>query len=229
MIAEDREKNSAAPGKALLTEALHGGRRFVLLLRAFAVDVPIGGPSRVIRNMTEDFSDALTGWRVYALGSGNSGRSTNQVVEWLAPHVSLLMVVNAIDPYPPERAAKLYMTDTEWRTFVFPLIGEAAATVLFLPGEGQPVSGGVTEELAAIERLGRNTDTIVVLADPNNGLSDGITKLFIEATPTAPAAAVSSADALRKRGYAAVLHEQEIAATPTLLINAVLTLLQGNR
>jgi hypothetical protein len=138
------------------------------------------------------------------------------------------MVVNAIDPNPPERAAKLYMTDTEWRTFVFPLIGEAAATVLVLPGEGQSLSGGVMEELAAIDRLGRHADTIIVLANPNSALSDDISKLFTEATPAA-AARVSSADALRKRGYAAVLHEQEVAANPALLLEAVLTLLPGNR
>jgi hypothetical protein len=179
--------------------------------------------------MTEGFSDARIGWRVYALSTNNSGRSTNQVVEWLAPHVPLLMVVNSIDPYPPERAAKLYMTDTEWRTFVFPLIGEAVATVLVLPGEGQSLSSGVMEELAAIDGLGRTDSTVIVLANPNRALSDDTAKLFIEDTPATPAAPVSSADALRKRGYAAVMHEQEIATNPALLIDAVLALLPGNR
>ena len=74
-IAEDRRLNSAAPGKALLEEALGGNRPFVLLLRAFTIDVPIGRPSEVVKKLTDRFGDARFGWNVFTILADNSGRS----------------------------------------------------------------------------------------------------------------------------------------------------------
>jgi hypothetical protein len=118
----------------LLREALESKRRFVLLLRAFSVDVQIASPSDLVKSMVSGFSDARMGWCVISLNS--DGQSTAHVVDWLAPHFALLLLVNAIDPRPPSGAAKLYMTNAEWRRFVFPLIAEAAAVVMVLPAEG---------------------------------------------------------------------------------------------
>lgn len=224
-MAEDRRRNSAAPGKALLDEALGENRPFVLLLRAFTVDVPVGRPSEVVRKLTDRFGDARIDWNVFTIMTDNSGRSAHRVVEWLAPYAPLLMVVNAVDPNPPERAAKLYMTDPEWRSLVFPLIGEAAVIVLVLPPEHQSLPDGVIDELGAINRLGRKADTVIVLADPA-GVLDFSAVLTENASP-APSATPVSPEALRDWGFGVVLREQEVAANPNLLVEAVMARLKS--
>jgi len=139
--------------------------------------------------------------------------------------------VNVIDPEPPEGVAKLYMTNAEWRRFVFSMIAEASAVVLVLPAEGAALTRGVVDELQAVDRLGRTADSVVVLADAAGTFSgaavDGMTRLMVGPDIPALGASLSSAEALRGRGFAAVLREEEIAANPQLLIEAVQARLAG--
>lgn len=116
------------------------------------------------------------------------------------------MVVNAIDPNPPERAAKLYMTDPEWRSLVFPLISEAAVTVLVLPPEHQ----------------GRHRHHAPEPGRRPGLLGDTHGRCFPGAIlhPGLP-------EVLRDWGFGVVLREQEVAANPALLVEAVLARLKS--
>jgi hypothetical protein len=115
-------------------------------------------------NTIKDGIDARFSVRGFVLRPDQIGHSAARVAEWLAGLVDLLMVVNVVDPEPPAEPAKLFMTNTEWRRFVFPLIAEASAILLILPPDTQALTGGIKDELIALEKLGRNADTIAEIA-----------------------------------------------------------------
>jgi hypothetical protein len=218
-LAKDRERNSAAPGKALLKRALDEDHPFVLLLRAFTVDIRIGRPSDTLQSLTSRFGDARFEWRVFELKSENSDRSLHRIAEWLAPHVSILMVVNALDPLPPEHVAKLYTTDLKWHNLVFPLIGEAAAIVVVLPSAFPSLSPGVIDELKAISGLDRKANTVIVLAEPAQGLD--VSAMLMQVEPS-DSTFDSPERLFRDEGFS-VLREQEISSKPGLLVEEVMT------
>lgn len=219
MIAKDRIINSAGPAKTILADALERDRHFVLFLRSFSIDVPVGSSPDALKSTTNRLSDGRFKWRTFTVRTDVSSRSAHKIAEFLAPHAPMVMVVNAVDPFPPEKVAKLYATDVDWRNLVFPLIAEAAATILLLDPASRSLDGGVADELTALVRLERTSDTIIVLADP------ATTRSFwdaAEALPLVRSLNQNSPEELRKLGFEVLLRESEITSTPTALIDAVM-------
>jgi hypothetical protein len=155
------------------------------------------------------------------------GHTTRRVSDWLAGHADHLLIVNPMDIDLPKAAAKLYMTNVDWRKFVFCLIAEASAIVLIVPHDAKDLSRGLGDEMHAIDALGRKADTVVVAADSPS--DDPLEQLLFpghntDARPSQPQPVMG---ALAGMGFGPVLIESEVASNPQKLVSAVLAKLKS--
>ncbi len=219
-LAEDRKRNSAAPGKALLSAALHENRPFVLLLRAFSGDQQTVPLSSLPPGVGIPGDNPTIGWRRMSLNADYVGHSTARIAGWLTGTVDILMVANVLDLEPPIGPAKLFMTDVEWRGFVFPLIAEASAILLLLPPYEDALTSGLQDELFALGALGRNADTVAILLKQEE-LEDDIFDSFCEKKKVENAKLLSIDD-FAKYGFAQMFEESDLSDHPQLLVNTLM-------
>ncbi len=160
MIDDDRKNNTSRQAKALLEDKLRADKPFLLLLRAFSVDVKSGLATGAWDRAAGTVSDPRVRWQMSAYD--NPSRSVlEKIAAALVSHAGVIMVANASDVMPPHTPAKLFVTNLEWRKLAFSLIAEAAAIILLLPPEN--LSGGVQDEIDAIHALARESQTAIVL------------------------------------------------------------------
>jgi len=181
-IAQERADDSGALAKRVLAEHLEKGTPFVLLLRAFSLEVRevkdvdlarSGGLDGLAAVLHPD--DGFPGYVVEQVRGPWSGRVLDTLAAIIPSRHPALMIANKADDWAPEQIAKFYVGNIEWRQLAFPLIAEAAAIVLLLPLSVKRIAGGVLEEIDAIGSLGASGRTIAVVeADEAEGtLSPG--------------------------------------------------------
>ncbi|HTY84809.1 MAG TPA: hypothetical protein VMB19_11350, partial [Silvibacterium sp.] len=160
MIDDDRKNNTSRQAKALLEDKLRADKPFLLLLRAFSVDVKSSLATGAWDRAAGTVSDPRVKWQMSTYD--NASRSVlEKIAAALVSHAGVIMVANASDAMPPHTPAKLFVTNLEWRKLAFSLIAEAAAIILLLPPEN--LSGGVQDEIDAIHALARESQTAIVL------------------------------------------------------------------
>ena len=160
MIDEDRQTNTSKQAKTLLGDKLQTGKPFLLLLRAFSVDVQSTLATGVWDRTAGTVSDPRVRWQMNTYD--NATRSVlEDIAAALVSNAGVIMVANASDAMPPHTPAKLFVTNLEWRKLAFSLIAEAAAIILLLPPE--KLSEGVQDEIDAIQALARQSQTAIVI------------------------------------------------------------------
>jgi len=214
-IAMDRRWHTSAPAKAVIAAHLSEGTPFVLLLRAFSVDTPFTEITSPSRGRPDLGDDPFVRQTVYNINTAQP-HVVDAACAALPPGIEVLTVANLLDPMPPRRPRKLFVTDRQWQPAVFALIGEARAILLVTPSDA--VEDGLSQEISAIHALGREGRTIIVLSEAHTPTIhlDG----FLERTQRREPEANdhdASIDAFRRIGFEQVITLSSITADPALL------------
>jgi hypothetical protein len=220
-IEEDRKENSARGAKDLIRKSLAGEGRFVLLLRAFSVEVQISAASGAVADLVKDMQTPIVGWRTIRFQPGKD--PMDRIVDLLRDRGDLLMIANIEDPMPPAGVAKLFVSDVEWRKLAFMLIAEAAAIVFVLPAERMTFSGAA-EEIRAIGELGCQRETVVVVVPPREG--DPFGQVLSGQGGAGELDIADLTAQLTASGFGCVLADDALAANPSRLSEAVSEILR---
>jgi hypothetical protein len=221
LIERDRQRTSSEGGKALLASHLERGTPFVLLLRAFELEV------RDIRTEIPEGWFEAQGRAAFPNETMRVGRppgesAIGRVIEFLSPQVSPLVVVNINNLFaPPPEAAALFLRPQEWHAIVFCLIAVAKAVVLVLPQESESLSPGISDEIRAIRELGATNRAVIVL-EPK------IISLFDRCDgPSTPKSQVLHAR-LEEQGFHQIFYTEEAFGSADKLARAMRTLLDSS-
>jgi hypothetical protein len=221
VIARDRKRTSSAGGKALLASHLESGIPFVLILRAFELEV-----RDIKAEIPEGWFEAegraaFPGETMRA--SRPSGESAiGQVIDLLSPRISPLVVVNVDNPFaPPAGAAALFLRPQEWHATVFCLIAVARAVVMVLPRDSAGLSPGVTDEVRATRELGAADKAVIVL-------DARIDSLFNRPDGPAPANSEVLRARLKEQGFREVFDAEEAFGSSNKLALALQRLLDSS-
>jgi hypothetical protein len=201
-ISKDKQANSSKVAKELLANRIDGTGKFVLILRAFSLDVAICDVSPV---------DAVHGCRLFKIRP-REVHIVDTICSILPKEIDVLTIANVLDPYPPSRPAKLFVTDIEWQTLAFSVIAEAAAIILIVPSKAEAKGslGGVAQEIEAIRELGRVASTVVALVSSKALMMDE-DEITDEIT----------VDDIRELGFQSVFTDMDISERPSLLADRV--------
>lgn len=195
-IAAEQANSTTPAAKHLVAAALQESGSFVLLLRAFDLEVQVqtlpGPPIDDAAANQAQAADPRTKWRAMASTPDNLVRTIEQ---HLAHRADVVAISNAIDWAPVNAIARFHVTNSEWRKLAFSLAAQARMIVFALPAQIEHLSAGASQELEAIVRLQAQQRTIVVL----------------EQSPQAPADRLArSRQWLGERGFASVVADSDL-------------------
>jgi hypothetical protein len=162
LIEKDHQQTSSEGGKALLAAYLQRGAPFVLLLRAFELEV-----RDIMAEVPVDWFEAedraaFPGEQI-RISRGPGESTVGRLSELLSPHIPSLAIVNVDNPFPPpSKVAALFLRPQEWHAIVFCLIAVAKVVVLVLPQEAEGLSPGVSDEIRALRELGAMNKAVIV-------------------------------------------------------------------
>jgi tetratricopeptide (TPR) repeat protein len=221
LIEYDHQRTSSEGGKALLASHLECGMPFVLLLRAFELEV------RDIRAEIPEGWFEAQGRAAFPNETMRVGRppgesAIGRVIELLSPRISPLVIVNINNPFaPPPEAAALFLRPQEWHAMVFCLIAVAKAVVLVLPQESEGLSPGISDEIRAIRELGA-TDRAVIVLEPK------IISLFDRRDGPSTTKSQVLRARLEEQGFHQVFDTEEAFGSTDQIARAMQTLLDSS-
>ncbi|WP_332879415.1 hypothetical protein [Massilia sp. S19_KUP03_FR1] len=203
IVAAERDTGTTQAAKRLVQAALSGNGHFILLLRAFDIEVRVtrlpGNPLADPATKEAIGADTRIGWRMLEIHPENLIRS---IEEHLAGRGDVVAISNMFDWFASDEVARFYVDNAEWKKLAFSLSAHANKIVFALPADLETMAQGASEELSALMRLGAQPRTVIVLDDSQKTSAEEI---------------IHARTLLFERGFAHVISGRELDRLPGLL------------